>query len=450
MVFERTKERCTAFLLFVITAAAFGGFLFGYHTAIISGALIFLTPSFQLSIIEQGMVVSIILIGALIGALSAGALADRMGRKKTMALTSFLFIIGATTIALSDSYMVLLWGRFISGLGVGVISVAGPIYLAEVSPPHYRGACVACYQLAITIGMLISFLVSYFLAAAADWRWMFAIGIFPAILQMFSLFFLPETPPWLFKHGFEEQGIKVLQRLRKDKEWIHQIKAMENSASSHKKGTWKMLFSSQLRYVMIIGFCLSVFQQITGVNIVIYYAPKIFQTAGVASATGAILATLGIGAINVLATLFATWLLDKAGRRILLLIGIGGMVLCLALLALAFFLNTSMIGTIAFFSLMGYVAFFALGLGPVTWVVLSEIYPLKIRGKAMTVAFFGNWLFNYFISLIFLDLIGGFGPGGTFLLFALISAISFWFVYRFIPETKGKSLEEIENLLINR
>jgi sugar porter (SP) family MFS transporter len=448
MVTEKTKERCTAFLLFAVSVSALGGLLYGYHTGIIAGALGFLTSSFQLSIADQAMVVSTLLIGALIGALNAGMIADRMGRKPAIAVTALLFIIGASTIALSQSYAMVLLGRFISGIGVGVISVAGPIYLAEISPPHYRGAFVSCYQLAIAIGILMSFFVNYLLASSADWRWMFAMGICPALFQIFALFFLPETPAWLFKHGFDDRGIHVLKRLRKDKEWTHQIAAMKSAASYHKRGHWKALFSPQLRYVVIVGSCLSIFQQITGINTVIYYAPKIFQTAGMASATGAIFASLGIGVINVLATFFSTWILDRVGRRILLLIGIGGMALALSLLSLAYFCGSARIDMIAFISLVGYVAFFGIGLGPVTWVVLSEIYPLKVRGKAMTVAAFGNWLFNYLVSLTFLDFIEKLRPQGTFLLYALISALAFWFVYRFIPETKGKSLEEIENLLI--
>jgi MFS transporter, SP family, galactose:H+ symporter len=445
---KKTKEHCTTFLFFTVIIAALGGLLFGYHTGVISGALAFLTSSFRLSIADQAMVVSILLIGGLAGALSAGPIADKIGRKRAIALTSVLFVVGAAIISVSGSYEMLLWGRFISGLGVGAISVAGPIYLAEISPSHYRGAFVACYQLAIAIGILMSYFVNYLFASSADWRWMFAIGIFPALFQMFALFFVPESPPWLFKNGLEDQGIKALERLRKDKEWTHQIRAMENSASHHKHGHWKALLSPQLRFVMIVGFCLSIFQQITGVNTVIFYAPKIFQSAGIASTTGAILATVGVGIINVIATFFSTWILDKVGRRILLLIGMGGMTVCLALLSSAYFIGAARIDIIAFISLIGYIGSFAIGIGPITWVILSEIYPLKVRGKAMTVAIFGNWVFNYLVSLTFLDLIGKIGPQGTFLMYALISAVAFWFIYRYIPETKGKSLEEIESLLI--
>lgn len=445
---KREEEYCTAFLLFVVAVAAFGGFLYGYHTGIISGALIYLTPVYHLSIAQQGIVVSIILIGALLGSLLAGVLADKAGRKRTIAFTSALFIIGAATIALSESYEMLLIGRFVSGLGVGVIALSAPLYLAEVSPPHYRGRFVACYQLMIALGILVSFLVNYIFSLSADWRWMFAIGIFPALFQMVALFFLPETPAWLFKHGLHDHAILTLGRLRKDKEWMHHIEEMKTAASPLKRGAWKSLFHSKLRFVLLIGIILSSFQQITGINTVIFYAPKIFQTAGFASATGAILATLGIGIINVLVTFVSTWILDKVGRRQLLLIGTAGMALSLGFLSLAFFFQSQMIGMIALFSLMAYVAFFAIGLGPVTMVFISEIYPMKVRGKAMTIAIFVNWVFNYLVSLTFLDLIGGIGARGTFLMYALISALAFWFVFRYIPETKGKSLEEIESHLV--
>ncbi|MBS0604259.1 MAG: sugar porter family MFS transporter [Verrucomicrobia bacterium] len=444
---SRTQERCTAYLLFVVAVAAFGGFLYGFHTGIISGALIFLTPAYQLSIVDQGMVVSIILLGGLFGALVSGTLADLFGRKRTIALTSTLFIAGAAIIALSNSYETLLLGRFISGLGVGIISLSGPLYLAEISPPHYRGSFVSLFQLAITLGILASFAVNYIFAGSSDWRWMFAMGIFPAVLQMIALFFLPETPAWLFKKGLEKFALSTLGRLRKDKHWLKQVDAMKLAAKPHKSGAWKTLISLKLRFILIVGLILSAFQQITGINTVIFYAPKIFEEAGFASATGAIVASLGIGVINVLATLFSVWLLDKVGRRVLLLVGIAGMVVSLGFLAFAFFTESQFIDKIAVGSLMAYVSFFAIGLGPVTWVILSEIYPLKVRGAAMTVAIFTNWACNYLVALTFLDFIKVLGPHGTFFLYSLISIVAFWFIYRFIPETKGKSLEEIETLI---
>lgn len=445
---KKIKERCSAFLFFVVIVAAFGGFLFGYHTGIISAALIYITPTFKLTIAQQGMLVSLILVGALFSALLAGGLADKIGRRRTIAITSALFIIGATINALSRSYEMLLLGRVITGFGVGIVSVCGPLYLAEVSPPRHRGTFVAFYQLAISLGILSSFVVGYLFSTSEDWRWMFAIGIFPALLQMLALFFLPDTPAWLFKQGLHNRAILTLGRLRKDKEWMHQVDAMKSAANPQKIGSWKMLFSKQLRFVLLIGILLSSFQQITGVNIIIYYAPKIFQTAGFASTNGALLATLSIGIINVIATALSSWLLDKTGRRKLLITGSAGMALGLGFLATAFFVQSAMIGIIAVISLMAYVAFFAIGLGPVTWVVISEIYPLSIRGKAMTISLFVNWLFNYLVSLTFLDLIQKIGSEGTFFMYAVICIIAFAFVSRYLPETKGKTLEEIEALLI--
>jgi sugar porter (SP) family MFS transporter len=268
--------------------------------------------------------------------------------------------------------------------------------------------------------------------------------MFPSLIQFFSLFFMPETPAWLFKHHFSERAKQVLQKLRKDKEWMKSVAEMKSSADPHRRGEWKALLHSKLFKVVMLGVVLSAFQQITGINTVIYYAPKIFQSAGFTSATAAIFATLGIGIINVIATLISVKLLDQAGRRRLLLIGIAGMALSLAFLALAFFSSWEKIDQIAVISLMAYVASFAIGLGPVTWVLISEIYPLKVRGKAMTIATFVNWVFNYLVSLTFLDLIASLGSSGTFALYAAISAIGFWFVLQFIPETKDKSLEEIE------
>lgn len=443
---HKTSERCSPYLFFVVFLAAFSGFLCGYHTGVIAGALGFLSSFFHLDRVHQGMVVSIIVMGGAVGALIAGPLADRIGRKKTLIGTSLMFILGALIISFSHSYSLLLLGRGVSGIGLGIATVVVPLYLAEISPSHYRGSFVSLFQLAITIGILCSFSVNLALASQGNWRWMFALGMFPAFFQLMFICLLPETPPWLMKHGQEKRAFEVMGRLRKDKGWIDEMDATKPPAT--KKSAWKLLLSPKLRFVLILGFVLSSLQQLTGINTVIYYAPKIFQTAGFTSSSAAITATLGIGTINVIATAVSVWLLDKIGRRTLLLIGPGGMAVSLAVLSFAFFSNTLSIGTIAIVSLMAYVAFYGIGLGCVTWVVLSEIYPYKVRGKAMTLAIFINWVCNYFVSFTFLDLIEGLGAYGTFLLYALLSAFTVWFVYRFLPETKGKSLQEIEKSVL--
>lgn len=442
------KQRLSRYMIFIVTIACLGGLLFGYHTAIISGALIFLSPIFNLSIAEQGVLVSSILLGALVGAFMGGYLADRLGRKWTIMLTAVLFILGSWITAESHSYFILLFGRVVSGIAVGVISVTAPLYLAEIAPPNHRGGIVSAYQLAITFGILGAYFINYVYAKKADWQEMFIIGSLPAAIQLLALFFIPESPGWLFKNGKSHLAIIVLERLRLDRDWKGHIDEMKHSASSrNKRGAWRLLFSSKLRTILFVGLFISAFQQITGINTIIYYAPRIFQGAGYTSAISATFATLSIGIINVLATLVSVWLLDRIGRRRLLLIGIAGMVMSLFSLVITSFLRSSLIDEMAVISLMCYVAFFAIGLGPITWVLLSEIYPLKVRGKAMALATFVNWFCNYFVSLTFPNLLISIGIGGAFLLYGLISVIAFWFVFRYVPETKGKSLEEIEQLL---
>ena len=442
-----TKQNLSRYMIFVITIASLGGLLFGYHTAIISGALIFLSPIFRLSVAEQGVLVSIILLGALAGALMGGYLADRLGRKWTIMLTAVLFILGSWITAESYSYSLLLLGRVISGIAVGIISVTAPLYLAEISPPAHRGGIVSAYQLAITVGILGAYLINYIYAKKAEWQQMFIIGSLPAVFQLLALFFTPETPPWLFKNGKSRLAITVLERLRLDREWEGHVNEMKHSARSKDKRVWKFLFSHKLRAILWIGLLISAFQQITGINTVIYYAPRIFQGAGYTSAISATLATLSIGIVNVLATLVSVWLLDRAGRRKLLLIGIAGMVISLSALAITSFLRSSLIDEVAVVGLMSYVVFFAIGLGPVTWVLLSEIFPLKVRGTAMTLATFVNWLCNYVVSLTFPSLLVSIGIGGSFCIYGAISVVAFWFVFKYVPETKGKSLEKIEKIL---
>lgn len=433
-----THKKISFYLFFTVFTAAMGGLLFGYHTAVISGALLFLAPAFHLSIEAEGVVVSTILIGAAFGSLAGGVFADSWGRKRAMMATALLFVIGVLITALAEMYSTLLLGRILTGAAVGLSSVIAPVYLAETSPHNLRGRFVALYQLCVTIGILAAFVMGYLFASPDGWRWMFGIGLIPAVVQGLALFFVPETPSWLFKQGKKSLADKSRKRL-----------GLEENLEQPKKGTWKVLFSSRYRSLLLIGLLLSMSQQITGINTVIYYAPKIFQSAGFTSTSGALLATIGIGTINILASVLALFLLDRAGRRRLLLIGSFGMAISLAGLSFAFFNDTAFMDKISVISLMIYVFFFAIGLGAVTSVLLSEIYPLAVRGKAMTLGLFTNWFFNYWVSLTFLDIVEGVGPGWTFQIFAVLCVATFFFILRFIPETKNKSLEQIEKELTN-
>ncbi len=443
------KERFTLFTVYAVLVAALGGFLYGYHIAAISGALLFIAEQFTLTSSQEGTLVSLLLLGSLFGALCSGALADRVGRKPALLLTAAIFIGGTGIVYLATSFSTLMYGRAILGFAIGLVSLLVPLYLAEISPPHSRGAFVSINQLAITIGILIAYFVNYLYADTGNWRMMFAWGMAPALLQIIGGIFLPETPSWLMANRQETAAIQAFTRLRRDREWKGCLTEMQHSASPRKDHGWKALLQSRFRFVLILGLCIATFQQITGINTVIFYAPKIFQVAGFSSASNAIFATVSIGIMNVVATALSVWLLDRLGRRPLLLFGVGGMIISLLVLSGAFFVQSSSIGLIAVISLMSYVACFGIGLGPITWLLLSEIYPLSIRGKAMTLAISLNSLANYVVSLVFLDLIGALGISWTFILFAGIGIIALGVIWRYVPETKGKRLEEIEKELIN-
>lgn len=399
-----------------VWVAVLGGFQFGFNTAVISGALLFLSKEFNMSPIYEGFAVSVILLGALLGSSTGGMLANSLGRKRAMGLSASLFLIGALTIYFSSSDLFFILGRAFQGVAVGIISVVSPMFLSEIAPAAKRGLYVSSNQFAITVGILATYGCNSYFAATGNWRMMFGVAVIPAILQLIGVFFIPESPAWSAKMPAQSRS-------------------------------YAALFKPVYRTVLIAGVTLTILQQITGINAVIYFAPSIFQEAGFASAASAIFATVGVGLINVIATLSSLWLLDRLGRRPLILGGLCGMVLSLFAIALAFFIKMPGIHLIALIGLMAYVASFAIGMGPVPWLILSEIYPLSIRGQAMGFASFMNWLANYVVALTFLDLTKYFSTGGTFCIYALFGIVSFFFILRRIPETKGKTLEEIQHLM---
>ena len=370
------KWKFTPFSLFVSSIAALGGLLFGFNTSIISGALLFLKRDFGLSTIEQEVIVSVLLIGALVGAFLGGFIADQFGRKKTLFLTVILFLIGTVCLSEAAGFDTLLIGRSILGLAIGITSMAVPLYIAEMSPPQSRGALVSLNQLLITIGILIAYTVSFYYADRSDWRSMFLFGILPAIAQGIGLFFIPETPSWLIGRGRQAAAEKVLHRIRvaeSNKKLV--IENKEEDSPSRKN--WRELLKPSVRKSFFVGIGISVFQQITGINTVIYYAPQIFQLAGYSTAQQAIQATMIIGSVNVFMTVVALWLIDRIGRRPLMIGGLIGMTAALAVLGFSFFGSSEAIGAAALGGLIVYVAFFAVSLGPCAWLIISEIYPAR-------------------------------------------------------------------------
>lgn len=435
---------------FVYTAAVFaglGGLLFGYDTGVISGAELFFKNDFSLSTFALEIIVSGALAGAATGALTGGRLADLFGRRTLLIVTALVFAAGSILCAAASSPTMLIVGRIVVGVGIGLSSGTVPVYISEVSPPDARGWTVSLFQLAITIGILLAYMVDYAFARTQGWRWMFGLALVPAAIFGCGMLFLPESPRWLARRGRHDIARAVLSRIRNTPDVENEFQEIEHSlAEAREHGTWRDLLNPGLRPALIVGIGLAIFQQVTGINTVIYYAPMIIQSAGISSASGAILTTAGIGVVNVLMTIVSMRLIDRIGRRPLLLTGISGMIVSLGILGWAFHIANpgGVLSWLAVISMMVYVASFAISLGPIFWLLIAEIYPLKVRSSAEGLAATFNWISNLIVTLTFLTLVQITGASRTFWLYGLFAIGAWIFSYYLAPETKNRSLEEIE------
>ena len=437
-----------AFIYVAAVFAALGGLLFGYDTGVISGAELFLKNDFTLSTFALEVIVSGVLAGAATGALLGGRLADLFGRRRLLIVTAIIFGLGGLACAAATSAAMLIIGRIVVGFGIGLSSGTVPVYISEVSPADARGWQVSLFQLAITVGILLAYVVDYAFAAIQGWRWMFGLAVVPAAIFGLGMVFLPESPRWLAAHGHMDRAHAMLARIRGTSDIEVEMREIIDGIerAPDRRGRFSDLLAPSLRPALIVGIGLAVFQQVTGINTVIYYAPLIIQSSGISSASGAILATAGIGVVNVLMTIVAMWLIDRMGRRPLLLTGIAGMAITLGVLGLAFHMagKTGALAWLAVISMMVYVASFAISLGPIFWLLISEIYPLKIRSSAEGLAAAFNWSSNLLVSLTFLTLLQMMGPTRTFWLYGAFAIAAWIFSYYQVPETKGRTLEEIE------
>jgi MFS transporter, SP family, arabinose:H+ symporter len=435
----------SVYLYFICLIATMGGLMFGFDIAIISGAVPFIQPYFGWNELQLGWGVSSLLVGAIIGAFGSGVLSDKYGRKNVLIVVALFFAVSCTITALATSSVIFISARLFGGLAVGAASVLSPMYVAEVAPAKNRGMLVSIYQLAIVLGILCSYTINYGLHNIDNnWRWMFATGIVPSVLFFVGLLFIPESPRWLYNAGLKEESLKVLTRI--GGESLAKVEVLE-IAESLKGNTASVsireLFKPSARKVMLIGFILAVLVQISGINTVIDYAPKILLAAGV-EINNALLQTSLVGLINFIFTFVAILFIDRVGRRSLYLIGSMGMVITLLMLAVSFFLK--MEGIFTLICILMFIAFFASCIGPVFWTLVSEIFPNKIRGKALAFASFTQWIFNFLVVLLFPHFLASIGGTKTFLFLALMSLLQWLFTYMYVPETKGKSLEEIEQL----
>ncbi len=431
--------------------AAVGGLLFGYDTAVVSGAIGFIQEKYQLSAAMTGWVASCALVGCMVGAMFAGPVSDKLGRKKVLMISGVAFAVSSLGIMIPMDLSWFIFFRFIGGVGIGIASMLAPMYISEIAPAEIRGRLVSIYQLGIVIGILLIYFVNAAIAGMYDhswnvnegWRWMFGSGIIPSIIFIFLLLIVPESPRWLAQENKWKEAEDILTKVGGADAAKIELSNIRESFNIQQVSFSKLL-KPGLRTALIIGVILSVFSQVTGINVIMYYAPEIFKATGDGSSS-ALFQTVLVGGINTLMTIVAIKYVDKWGRRKLLLIGAAGMAICLALIGLAFYTGNEK-GYWVLIGILAYISFFAISLGPLTFVVVSEIFPTHIRGRAMSVAIFFLWLSVYVVSQTFPMLLEAIGSAWTFWIYMVMSVLAFIFVFTQVPETKGKSLEEIEQL----
>ena len=435
------------YVVLISVVAALGGLLFGFDTAVISGTINFIQPYFALDEVRLGWTVSSLLFGCMAGVFVAGKAGDRYGRKKVLMLAAILFFISAIGTASAHTFLQFVVARILGGLAVGVASILSPMYIAEIAPAKYRGTLVSFNQLAIVFGILIAFFSNWLLVDTGvnNWRWMLLVMAAPAILLFFSLFLVPESPRWLVARHRNDEALQVLVKTSGEEFASTELTEIEQTLKTQEESTYRDLLAPGIRPLLFIGIILAVFQQITGINTIMYYAPKIFANVG-QSNNSALLQTIAIGGTNVLFTLVAMVLIDRFGRKSLILMGSAGMALMLFGLSVLFFLKLTT-GIMVLIFILGYIAFFGASLGPAVWVVTAELFPNRLRSKGMSIAIVALWIACTLVTITFPVMLEKLSGGITFLIFALICLANLSYVWKYVPETKEKTLEELENTL---
>ncbi|XP_054789826.1 inositol transporter 1-like [Prosopis cineraria] len=448
------------YILGLTAAAGIGGLLFGYDTGVISGALLYIKDEFQEvrdSNFLQETIVSMAVIGAIIGAAAGGWINDAYGRKKATLIADVIFTIGSVVMAAAPDPYVLILGRLLVGLGVGIASVTAPVYIAEASPSEIRGGLVSTNTLMITVGQFLSYLINLaFTQVPGTWRWMLGVSGVPAVIQFVFMLFLPESPRWLFMKDRKNEAINVLSkiydfaRLEDEVEFLR-VQSEQDHNKMREIRYWDVFKFKEIRLAFLAGAGLQAFQQFTGINTVMYYSPTIVQMAGFHSNELALLLSLVVAGMNAAGTVLGIYLIDHAGRRKLALYSLAGVITALILLTMSFLNQTSdstngLYGWLAILGLALYIAFFSPGMGPVPWTVNSEIYPEEYRGICGGMAATVNWVSNLIVAQSFLSIAAALGTGSTFLIIAGIAVLAFLFVALYVPETKGLTFDEVEQI----
>lgn len=460
------KQTNLGYVVFLSTVAALGGFLFGYDTAVISGTIAQVSVQFHLTTMQQGWYVGCALIGSIIGVLIAGITSDRLGRKASLIFSAILFALSGIGCALAQNINQLILYRIVGGLGIGMVSIISPMYISEIAIANYRGRLVAMYQLAITVGFLGAYLINfqllqYSLATSIFnsgllekifvkevWRAMLGMEAVPAVLFLVVIFFIPESPRWLIMHGKSVKASAILEKINRDQQMAgNEIHDIENQMLKQQVGSYALLLKPPYLKTLLIGVAIAILGQFMGVNAVLYYGPKIFKDSGLSDGDSLFYQAL-IGTVNVVTTIIALFIIDKVGRKKLVYYGVSGMVICLVLIGVYFWKenNWHWSGKILLSLFLFYVFCCAVSVSAVVFVLISELYPNVIRGAAMSIAGFSLWVGTYCIGQLTPWMLETLTPAGTFWLFAFMCLPYMYIIWKLVPETTGKSLEEIENL----
>lgn len=440
------------YVLFATCVTAIGGFLFGYDTAVINGANSYLKAHMNLNPTQEGLAAASALLGCIPGAMFAGFLSDRFGRKKMLFFCAILFAVSGFLSAIPNTFNQFLAARIISGLGIGASSMICPVYIAEIAPEKWRGRLGTLFQLGIVTGIFITLFINSIIQGMGDtawntamgWRWMLGMEVVPAVVFIALLFTVPESPRWLAQKGREKEALDILTRVDGPEHAASEMAAIRNSAS-HEEGRFSELFTGIYFRPLLLAMLLAMFQQFCGINAIIYYSTKIFETAG-GGTNAAFTSSVWVGFTSLVFTFVAIAFVDRAGRRPLLLIGTAVQAVALGLVGWMF--HTQQNGVALLVCVILFIAAFGMSMGPLTWLILSEIFPNKVRGRAMSIATFVMWSSNYIVTQTFpmMNDNPAIGPDNTFWIYAAVSLLSFVFVLGWIPETKGRTLEEIEKL----
>lgn len=438
------------YLYFVTFVAALGGLMFGFETAVINGAIHYISDHFQLTDAMKGFVVSTALAGCVVGALFIGKPGDLLGRRYMLKIMAALFLISMVGSGLAANIQVFIVARFIGGIAVGGASVLSPMYISEVAPPKLRGRLVATSQLAIVTGILAAFFSDYMIDSllSGNWRWMFLAGVFPSALLWVLLFFIPRSPRWLVKIGREEESLQVIRKVNSDEDAETLLAEINESLKEEAENKKVPVLKKPYSRLVLIGMAVGMFNQLAGINVIMYYSTDIFRAAGF-SGESALMQSVLIGLTNLVFTIIAMALIDRFGRKFLLYVGATGMSVFLGLFSWAF-ISDNKSGFILLALLIGYISFFAFSQGAVIWVLLSEMFPNRVRARGTAIGTFSHWFFNFVITLLFPVVAAAIGIGYVFIFFFAATVISLVFYRYILIETKGKTLEELEMLVLKK